>query len=176
MANDEPLRPSYIVASAFIRRGEDVLLVLQSEDGSAPFWTLPGGTAEHGELIHEALVREVKEETGLDTLSVGPLAYVGQMDSRVPSADRPEGHFSTIYAFEVAHWKGELEVDDPDGDILEARFHPMEEAVRKLAKVPYTTIREPASAYLSGHVDAGAIWLFRRDAPGPGELVTRLPD
>jgi len=98
------------------------------------------------------------------------------MDSRVPTADQPEGHLSTIYAFEVPEWAGELEIDDPDGDILEARFHVVEEAVEKLAKVPYTTIREPASAYLSGQVGAGAIWLFRRNEPGPGELVTRLPD
>jgi len=97
------------------------------------------------------------------------------MDSRVPTADQPEGHLSTIYAFEVPEWAGELEIDDPDGDILEARFHVVEEAVEKLAKVPCTTIREPARSYVSGESGPGTIWLFRRNGPGPGDLVARLP-
>lgn len=29
-------------------------------------WALPGGILEPGEHLHEALVREVKEETGID--------------------------------------------------------------------------------------------------------------
>lgn len=31
-------------------------------------WNLPGGTLEHGETPWECVVREVKEETGLDTV------------------------------------------------------------------------------------------------------------
>ena len=59
VANDERPRPSYIVTSAFIRRDGDILLVLQNGEGAEPFCTLPGGTAEEGELLHEALAREV---------------------------------------------------------------------------------------------------------------------
>jgi ADP-ribose pyrophosphatase YjhB (NUDIX family) len=40
-----------------------------------PFWTPPGGGVEFGESLEEAVVREVKEETGLD-VEVGPLRYV----------------------------------------------------------------------------------------------------
>ncbi len=39
-----------------------------------PFWTPPGGGVEYGESLPEALVREVKEETGL-AVEVGPLRY-----------------------------------------------------------------------------------------------------
>jgi 8-oxo-dGTP diphosphatase len=32
-------------------------------------WSVPGGWVDYGELPHEAVIREVKEETGLDTHS-----------------------------------------------------------------------------------------------------------
>ena len=40
-----------------------------------PFWTPPGGGVEFGESLEETVIREVKEETGLD-VEVGPLRYV----------------------------------------------------------------------------------------------------
>ena len=53
-------------------------LVLVEHSGiwsDASFWTPPGGAVEFSESLQEALVREVKEETGLSVL-VGPLRYV----------------------------------------------------------------------------------------------------
>ncbi len=53
-------------------------LVLVEHEGiwsKEPFWTPPGGGVEFGEPLEVALVREVKEETGLD-VEVGPLRYV----------------------------------------------------------------------------------------------------
>ena len=40
-----------------------------------PFWTPPGGGVGFGESLEESLVREVKEEAGLN-VEVGPLRYV----------------------------------------------------------------------------------------------------
>lgn len=53
-------------------------LLLVEHDGlweAGSFWTPPGGGVDFGEGLAEALLREVKEETGVD-VSIGPLRYV----------------------------------------------------------------------------------------------------
>lgn len=52
-------------------RGEEVLLVREAADG---LWTLPGGWADGGDTPAEAVVREVREETGFDARVVRLLA------------------------------------------------------------------------------------------------------
>ena len=61
---------------ALIVRDGAVLLV--EHDGlweAGTFWTPPGGGVAFGESLADALVREVREETGL-VVRVGPLRYV----------------------------------------------------------------------------------------------------
>ena len=55
------IRPG--VAAVVLDDSRRVLLVLRSDRGR---WALPTGTVERGESLTRALVREVKEETGLD--------------------------------------------------------------------------------------------------------------
>ena len=49
--------------SAIILTPEGILLQRRSDNG---FWGLPGGGVEPGESVTEAIVREVREETGLE--------------------------------------------------------------------------------------------------------------
>jgi ADP-ribose pyrophosphatase YjhB (NUDIX family) len=51
------------------------LLLLNQDTDTGRSWSLPGGKLEDGETLAEALVREMKEETGLD-VEPGRLLYV----------------------------------------------------------------------------------------------------
>ncbi|WP_020577586.1 NUDIX domain-containing protein [Actinopolymorpha alba] len=60
------------VCAAIVRDGH-ILMVRHRESGRA-FWTLPGGTAEPGETLAQAAVREVAEEVRLAG-DAGPVLY-----------------------------------------------------------------------------------------------------
>ncbi len=51
------------------------ILLIKQDVTKTRHWSLPGGRLEHGETIEKCLVRELKEETGLD-ISVKELLYV----------------------------------------------------------------------------------------------------
>ena len=51
------------------------ILLLDQDAGAGRPWSLPGGKLEDGETLVGALVREMKEETGLD-VEPGRLLYV----------------------------------------------------------------------------------------------------
>ena len=53
-------------ASAVVINNEGKILLHRRSDND--LWALPGGAMEIGESISESVVREVKEETGLDVV------------------------------------------------------------------------------------------------------------
>jgi 8-oxo-dGTP diphosphatase len=50
---------------ALIFEGDSILLAERAGEPLKGYWSLPGGLVESGELIEDAVRREVREETGL---------------------------------------------------------------------------------------------------------------
>ncbi len=63
---------SVVTVAAILRRADRVLLVRETR-AEIEVWGPPGGVVEPGELLTEAVVREVNEETGLLVERIGPL-------------------------------------------------------------------------------------------------------
>ena len=94
----QPTHPQLAVSAAIFRDGK-VLLTRRARSPAKGFYSLPGGRVEFGESLHQALAREVDEETGLDIAIVG-LAGWREVLPAAPGA----GHY-LIMSF-AAHWAG----------------------------------------------------------------------
>ncbi|MGG3311029.1 NUDIX hydrolase, partial [Paenibacillus lautus] len=65
--------PTQIVATGgFVEDGQGNILLVKTRDGG---WVYPGGQVEVGENLIDGLIREIKEESGID-VSVGSLVGV----------------------------------------------------------------------------------------------------
>lgn len=57
------------VADVVIAKGDRVLLVQQRKEIAKGLWSYPGGAIEEGETAEQAVVREVKEELGVELIN-----------------------------------------------------------------------------------------------------------
>jgi 8-oxo-dGTP diphosphatase len=71
-------RPELCVGAVVTRPGaeagdpSELLLIQRANPPQQGRWSLPGGRVEHGETLHDAVIREVLEETGVE-IRVGGL-------------------------------------------------------------------------------------------------------
>ena len=71
-------RPEIAVGAVVVR--DDCLLVIRRGHGpGAGEWSVPGGRVEAGETLHEAVVRETWEETGLEVVVERFLGWVERL-------------------------------------------------------------------------------------------------
>jgi len=120
-----------VAAYAVILRDEQILLSRLARSVTADeLWTLPGGGLDHGEDPRDAVVREVREETGLD-------AEVGET-ARVYSAHLPgvwrEGRRVDAHALRIVY-DGWVPPDAPPPRVLEVDGSTMEAAWKPVADV-----------------------------------------
>lgn len=81
--------PSLTCDGLIIRQGK-VLLVKRGREPFRGCYALPGGFVEYGESTEDCVVREIKEETGLDTEVVRLVGAYSEMGRD------PRGHFVTL--------------------------------------------------------------------------------
>jgi 8-oxo-dGTP diphosphatase len=118
-----------------------VLLARRAGEPFAGRWDLPGGFLEEGEHPLDALVREMKEETGLD---VEPDQFVGIWVDRYGSGEDAPATLNLYWTASVVG--GEAEAAD---DVAELRWFAGE--------------RLPAAGDLAFHIpDVLSAWRARR--------------
>ncbi|WP_307781328.1 NUDIX domain-containing protein [Agilicoccus flavus] len=123
----EPTAPAARVrlgAYALVVRDGSILLTrLASRVVDRELWTLPGGGVETGEDPNLAVVREVREETGLD-VTVEPRAIV-----RAATVTRPDGtpahSVRLVFAGRVPKDAPAPRVLEIDGSTADAAWHPV---------------------------------------------------
>ena len=114
-ARTYPTRP-YLAVSAAIFRAERVLIVRRALPPAQGLHTLPGGVVELGETLVEAVMREVREETGL---TIAPVGLAGYREAVVrDAAGRIERHF-VILPFAARFVAGEIALN---AELAEARW------------------------------------------------------
>jgi 8-oxo-dGTP diphosphatase len=129
-----------------LRDGQILLTRLASRISTDERWHLPGGGVDHGEEPRQALVREIREETGL-------AAEVGET-ARIYSAHRPsmwrQGRRWDYQALRIVYdaW---VPVDSPeprvvevDGSTVDVAWHPIAEV--ESGALPVTDIVTEALA------------------------------
>ena len=85
-------RPELSVGAVVVHDGS-LLLVRRGHGPAAGQWSVPGGRLEWGETIAEAVVREVREETGLECVCGEMLGWVEIIDDDHAS---PDHHFVVL--------------------------------------------------------------------------------
>lgn len=103
-----PERPFLAVSAAILRDGK-ILLVRRARPPANGLFSLPGGVVEAGETLHEAVMREVREETGL---TIEPVAPAGFREVIARDGDnRVERHF-VILPFAARWLEGEPQLNE----------------------------------------------------------------
>lgn len=95
-----PDRP-YVGVGVVVFRGDEVLLAQRGKFPRRFTWSIPGGAQEIGETVHDAALREVREETAVEIEIVGLIEVVDSIQR--DDVGRVQFHY-TLIDF-VAEWR-----------------------------------------------------------------------
>lgn len=116
MTGEGPAQPRVGVGAVVVHEGR-ALLIRRGKPPLYGRWVVPGGTLELGETLEEAVVREVREETGLE---IRPVAFLTAFERILRS---PAGG-GVRYHYVILDYLCERIAGEPQAasDALEARF------------------------------------------------------
>ena len=136
MQREFPELPLVGVGAVIIENAR-VLLVKRAHPPLAAQWSIPGGVLEVGEMVREAAIREVREETGL-IVEAGDL--LGVYDRVLRNAEQRVQYHYVLIDFLCRPAGGELQAAD---DATEVRWYTCEELpVLRLAEDTLDVIRK----------------------------------
>ena len=105
------------VTAVVLNEQGELLLVHRTDNG---LWALPGGGVDPGESVTDAVVREVKEETGLD---IADVRLCGVCHWVPPDND----HRYIIFLYKTSTFSGELRSSD-EGEIFRVKLSELDPA------------------------------------------------
>ncbi|UCE15545.1 MAG: NUDIX hydrolase [Candidatus Bathyarchaeota archaeon] len=122
MKREYPTQPVASVGALIVHEGK-LLIVKRGVEPSKGKWSIPGGAVELGERIRDALLREVKEECGLDV----EIALEKPMDAIENITISKDGRLQYHYVLLqfLARLKGGIL--KPASDALDAKWVPLDE-------------------------------------------------
>ncbi len=123
-----PYPPTFVCADAVCLRSGHVLLVKRKSSPGKGLWAIPGGFVQQDELIVDAAIRELKEETSLP----GERANLKKLitESRVfdsPNRSLRGRTISHAYCFNLG--SGKLDKVKANDDAINVRWFPVDEAL-----------------------------------------------
>jgi ADP-ribose pyrophosphatase YjhB (NUDIX family) len=74
-----PDQPVVGIGAVIVHEGK-IVLIKRGNEPSKGKWTIPGGLVELGESLEQAVIRETKEETGLDVETPSLMDAVSNVD------------------------------------------------------------------------------------------------
>ncbi len=107
-------------------------------------WCLPKGSVEEGESLQETALREVREETGTNGHI---LEKIGRIQYWFYSRQEASKIFKTVHFYLLKYLNGNTE--DHDGEVEEARWVCIQEALGMLAHSSERSILEKATRTLN---------------------------
>lgn len=107
--------------AAVVLSGDGVLLTLRGNEPSKGRWGLPGGVVELGETVEDALIREVKEETGV---LIEPRRLLSVFDSIVRDEDHKVRYHYVLCEYLCSVVGGALRASS---DAMAVRWVPLSE-------------------------------------------------
>lgn len=149
-----PLEPVRRFAGVVARHEGRVVLVLEHQSRwERVHWTIPSGQVEPHETPEQGAAGDLAEETGL---------LVAHHDLRLVSTSVTASNrgLSRAWNYTAEVEDPALRVDDPDGQVREARWFTCDEAVELLEALPYRPLAEPVLAHLRGEPRAGRHWTY----------------
>lgn len=151
-----------------VLRGDEILLV--RERGR---WSLPKGGLEAGELIQDGARRETFEETGL-VVELRDLAFIVEFQAET------WGHHLQFF-YTGREVSGTLQPRDPDRDVQEARFIPIQQLREFIRFRPRlvaleTWLRERRPRHFVFNLDKEPAMLRKRRRVGEGGVVVQVPE
>ena len=109
-----------IRAAGIAINGDEILLLRVKDPYSGEYWIPPGGGLESSDQSSKhALIREYKEETGLD-VDVGELLFIREF----LETSRDTYHVELFY--QISRWEGELSLSNLDGLNDQSYIHAVE--------------------------------------------------